>query len=253
MGESTKAVCAALLIGAFVAAALAWSTDRPNDVVWGFRIGGPIVAGFALALLLKLQFRTDIAEDYLRRYTGKYFNRDGFCFAFSASCIDGVGYIDAYFQSQYDAPCVGQIALRPARRFFLGRARIEAITYEIDCAPAAFGVARVAVPIPEKLQGKRVSFEVGASVDYPNGKGPRLRFRDGTFLRTNSRFGDAFGTGLSIAGIVAGGIYLVEPAKAVLNLPIGVAEDVPGESTPEIVTLWKLGDPPLEGVQWPCG
>lgn len=248
MGESTKAISALVLIVAAIAAAIAWTADQPDGATWAFRIGGPTLALLAIGLILNLHFRADLAHDYLRDRAGTYFNRDGFCFAFVATAVDSVAYMDAYFQNQRDRPCVGRIALRPARGFLMGRAKIETITYEMECGPAAFGVARIAIPVPEKLQGKRQSFEIGASVKYPDGKGQRLRFRDGEFLRSNTNFGNSFGTALTVAGAATGSIVFSKPATATVELPVGVTEDISDTLVPEIKTLWKLGDPSLENV-----
>jgi hypothetical protein len=249
MGESTKSVCAILMIVGAVAAAVAWTADRPDATTWGFRVGGPITAILAFGLILKLHFRADLEHDYLRPITGTYFNRDGFCFAFVANAVDGVAFVDAYYQSQRDTPSVGRIALRPARGFFMTRAKIESITFEIECPPAGFGVARIAIPLHEELQGKRQSFDVGASVRYPDGKGRRIRFCDGVFLRSNTNFGDSFGNALTIASAATGSIALSRPASTTIDLPLGVAEDIPENIPPEIKKLWRLGDPPLPTAQ----
>lgn len=248
MGESTKAVCSLLLIVGVIASVVAWLLDRPEAATWGFRIGGPVVSLLALGLILKLQFRADLEHDYLRPLTGTYFNRDGFCFAFAVTAIDGVAFMDVYFQSQYDTRSLGRIAVRPARGFFMTRAKIDAITFEVECPPAGFGYVRIPIPIPEKLQGKRQSFEVGASVQYPDGKGRRIRFHDGVFLRANSNFGSSFATALTIAGAASGSIVLSKPATAAIDLPVGVAEDVSDDLAPETRTLWQLGEPALENV-----
>ena len=248
MGESTKAISALVLIVAAIAAALAWTVNQPDAATWAFRIGGPALALLTLGLILKLHFRDDLAHDYLRDRVGTYFNRDGFCFAFIATAVDGVAYMDVYFQSQYDQPCIGRIALRPVGQFLMSRAKMETIICEIECAPAALGVARIAIPVPEKLQGKRQSFEVGASVNYPDGKGQRLRFRDGVFIRSNTNFGTSFGTALTIAGAATGSIVLSKPATATVELPVGVTEEIPDNLEPEIKTLWKMGDPSLDHV-----
>lgn len=155
MGESTKSVLALLMIVGVIAAALAWTADRPDTTTWGFRIGGPVTAILALGLILKLHSRADLERDYLRPLTGTYFNRDGFCFAFVVTAVDGIAFMDAYFQTQYDKPALGRIAMRPARGFFMTRANLDAITFEIECPPAGFGFARIAIPIPQELQGKR--------------------------------------------------------------------------------------------------
>jgi len=248
MGESAKALCSLVLIVGTIAAAFVWFDDRPNAIAWGFRIGAPIVAALALALLLKLHFRVDVARDYLRDCTGTYFNREGFNFAFVATARDRVAYLVAYFQNQRDQPCIGRVVLRPARGFFLTRTDFEPIACEIACEPAAFGYVRLAIPIPVNLQGKRQTFEVGASAQFPDGKGQRLRFFDGVFLRTNTDFGSSFHSALAIVGVAAGTIVLTKPATVTIELPAGVAPELPEDVPHEIVTLWRLGDPPLARV-----
>ncbi len=250
MGESTKRVCAFLMIMGVFAGVVAWYTDGAGATTWAFRIGGPATVILALGLILVLHFRADREPDYLRSVAGKYFNRDGFCFAFDVSAIDGIAFMEAYFQSQFDRPSLGRIAARPARGFFLTRAKIDAITFEIECPPAGFGYARIAIPIPEALQGKRQAFDVGAFVDYPEGHGRRVRFHDGVLVRRNSDLGDSLGTTLKIAGAATGSVALVlsKPATAKIDLPIGVAEDIPDNLAPEITTLWQLGDPTLTEI-----
>ncbi len=149
MGESTKAVLALLLIIGLIAAALAWVADRPDATTWGFRIGGLVFSVIMLGLLLKLHFRADLAHDYLDEHFGSFFNRDGFCFAFLTTAVDGIAFMNVFFQNQYDKPCIGRIALQPGRGFFMNRAKLESINYEIECGPAAFGCVRIAIPIAE--------------------------------------------------------------------------------------------------------
>jgi hypothetical protein len=248
MGESTKAVSALIMLGGALATVFAWYADRPEMLTWAFRFGSPLAAILSLLLILKLHYRADLARDYLRELVGSYFNRDGFCFNFGVSQQQNIACLDAYFQNQRDVPCVGRIALRPARGFFMRRASIDPIAYEIDCPPAAFGVAQVAISIPEKLQGKRQAFEVGASVEYRQGKGRLLRFHDGIHLRTNSEFGDKFCTAVTIAGAAGGTIVLSKPAKLTLNLPTGVSDAISPGDAPQVTILWQLGDPPLNKV-----
>ena len=240
-----------MLVGVVVAT-LAWDEDRPDAATWGCRIGGSITAIIAFGLFLKLQLRADIEQDYLRLLTGTYFNRDGFCFSFVVTANDGIAFMTAYFQSQYDEPSLGRIALRPARGILMTRANIDTITFEIECPPAGFGFARIAIPIPENRQGKQQSFEVGASVQYPDGKGRRIRFHDGVFLGSKANFRDSFVTALTIAGAATGSIVLSKPATTTIDLPVGVAKDTPDNLAAEVKTLWQLGEPALEHVAKPC-
>lgn len=248
MGESTKSVWALLVIVGIIVAVFAWTTDHPGSTTRRLRVGAPVTAVLALGLLLKLQYRADLECDYLRSVTGTYFNRNGFCFSFVVTPIDGIAFMDAYFQTQYERPSVGRIALRPVRGFFMTRAKINAITFDVECPPSGFGFARIAIPLPANVQGKRQSFEVGASVWYPEGQGRRIRFHDGVFLRADTKFGDSFGTALNVAGAATGSILLSKPATATVALPDGVAEDLPRGLSPEIKILWQRGDPPFENV-----
>jgi hypothetical protein len=245
LGQSTKSVCALIIIIGAIATSIAWMLDRSDATMWGVRIGAPVLALLALALIVKLNSRVDRAHDYLRERCGTYFNRDGFCFAIVVSAVNETAYMEVWYSNQFDQPSVGKIAVRPARGFWMGRAKIEAMTFRIENAPATFGVARVAIPIPNNLQGKRQTFEVGGSVQYPQGKGRRLRFHDGVFLRTNEAFADSFTTALTIAGAAAGVIVLSRPATVKIDLPNDIAENIPDSTTPEVTTIWQLGDPPL--------
>jgi hypothetical protein len=245
MGESFKAVCALVLVVAALIAAVAWSDDQPNSTTWIARGVASFVAVLALVVLLKVHFRADLVPDYLWAAAGKYFNRDGFCFALNATVVDGVGYLVVSFQNQYDRQCRGQIGIRPARGFWMTRSEIQTIALEIDCAPAGFGVARVAIPLIREVQGKKQTFEVGASVEYSRGARRRLRFRDGVFLRANSEFGNAFATAIFVTGALCGRVILTSPATTTFMLPNGAAQELSGVDRPEVETLWKLGDSPL--------
>jgi hypothetical protein len=249
MREFVKVLCVVILMFAAVPAALAWLDDRPNfpqSVVLFCKYVCPVLCLLALALFLKVHFRADDVPDYLGPRVGAYFNRDGFCFGIVPTAAEGVCVFEVYFQNQHEKRCVGRVALRPARGFWLGRAQIDSILVEIDCAPAGFGVTRVAVPLPAKVQGRQQSFEVGASVVYPEGKGRRLRFGDGITLRANSNFFNAFATGLTVVYALTANIHYESPATVSMDLPSGVAEEVPERMRPAPVeTLWQLGDRPL--------
>jgi len=249
MRELAKVLCVVILLFGAPLAAIAWFDDKsdfPKPVILFLKFGCPILCALAIGLFLKMHFRADEVPDYLGPRVGTYFNRDGFCFAILPVVANGVCVFEVYFQNQYENRSVGRCALRPARGFFLGRAKMESIIVEVDCEPAAFGIARVAIPLPAELQGRRQSFEVGASVQYPEGKGRRLRFGDGVTLRANSKFGNAFGVGLTVAGALTGQIVYTRPASVTLDLPKCVAEDVTDRVRPAPVdTLWSLGAPPL--------
>ena len=245
MGESLKAICCLILIVACIAVAFAWSDDRPSDLTWMFRIGSPALAVLSLGMLLFFHFRMDVEYDYLKDIYPAYFNRDGFCFVLSCTAENGVAYLVVHFQNQRDQPCIGRIALRPVHKLFRGRADMDWITMEIACEPAAFGLARMPISLPQVIQGTRQELEVGASVEFPRGKGRRLRFRDGMLLRANADFGSRFNKAITIAGAVGGVIVLTKYATVTIDLPTHVAEYVRDAPPTEVKTLWQLGDLPL--------
>jgi hypothetical protein len=247
MRESLRAVCMLFVIVGVIGSIVVWIMDRPDQMVWFFRVATPIgvVAAIVAIKLLNQPPQADEAPDYLSGVVTSFFDRGGFCFGFGLSVVKGVCVVTAFYQNQYEGPCRGRIALRPTKGFFLTRPKFAEIRFEVECEPAAFGLARLAVPLPAKLQGKKQAFEVGASADYPEGRGRRLRFREGLLLRANSNFGNTFGTVLAVAGAAGGMIVLNNPATVTFPMPVGVAEDIPFETEPEVKTLWKLGDPLL--------
>jgi hypothetical protein len=254
MAKSVESVCILIAIVGCVMAAVAWMDNKPSATTSVCLYGGVLAVVAAVGVILYLQFRPDLIPDYLRAVDTSYFNRDGFCFTFKAEAIKGIACMTVYFQNQYARPCIGKIALRPAQKFWLNRAPIKAINYIIQCEPAAYGIARIAIPLAKELQGTRQSFDVGASVVYVKGKGRRLRFRHGLFLRTNEKFGNSFETGVMIAHIATGHVLSAaagrlvghKPAQATISMPQGVAEQLPGEIRTQVKTLWRLKDPPLK-------
>ena len=199
----------------------------------------------AVALILKLHFRADVVPDYLHRHAGNYFNRGGFCFAFGRSRSRAFATCRRTFRTSTTSHVSAES--RYARGCgFLRRAKIETVIFAVDCEPAAFGFVRIAVPLMKEVQG---------SVSYSRWACPS---------QTPAAGGRGFGFGTASAGCelrvrgthsprpspltvaLSGTIVLTKTATATIDLPLGVAENVPGGSEPEKETLWRLGDPPLD-------
>ncbi len=246
MREGIKMFWVLVILASLGTSFFGWVDDRPSPIAWALRIGGLVAAAIAFGVFLKMHFRADVVPDYLRKREENYFNRGGFCFSVRPVKMEDACFFDVWFQNQHEKPCIGRIVLRPARGFFLTRASIQALGVEIHAPAASFGVARLAVPVPHQFQGTRQSFEIGASVVYPQGKGRLLRFHDGLVVRSNSEFGNAFGTTLTAAGLLGGQLILSKPATVTFALPGGVVDSFPKEVPVQVEFLWKLGDPPLE-------
>ncbi|MCA9235478.1 MAG: hypothetical protein KDA44_08390 [Planctomycetales bacterium] len=243
MHESLKAIAVLAFMVAATVAAVFWldSDPRASQAVKWISTG---IAVGSLALFLKLTFRKDRAPDYLSRYANPYFNRGGFTFSIDIVANAGIAYLRVLYQNQFAGRCEGQVAIRAGQDFWMKRANIETICMDIDCGPGEFGMANMPLPISNKLQGQKQSFEVGASVRYPDGRGKQLRFADGLLLRTNSDFGNPFHSTLQAGYLLTGGIMLKRPAKVTTRLPSEVASEIPADVVGEVKVLWRLGDSP---------
>ena len=228
--------------------ALMWLEKQPNPRQETLRYVLPAVSLIFLAPFLDIHLRRDRAPDYLRRIAPHYFNRRDFCLAFEPAVQGGMYCLLAYFQNQRERDCQAEVALRPARGRFTRRPPIETVRVVIDCPGGAFGVARLVIPLPAVVQGRQQAFEVGATVQYPKGRGAKLRYRWGTYLRTGANFRNHYNLVLTIlAGLLTFGlIFTIRHAGVSVTLPTGVAETLPPAWRPPVEILWQPGDPPLE-------
>jgi hypothetical protein len=244
MRESLKMICVVAIIFGSVSAALTWVDQRPTTLVWLLRIGSPVLCVLALVGFLALHFRRDIAPDLLRKYFGTYFDRSGFCFSIGVSSPGGVCTLVIPFQNRHERPCMARIALRPGKSFFASH-QADLLNLQLFADSGEFGICRVPIAMPAPLQGKVQRFEVGADVEYPNGKGRALRFANGITLRTNSRFENLLNTATTFVHFVHMPLLLLLPhrnAAVRLKIPQSVAQTLPDECRMTVKTFWKLGD-----------
>lgn len=246
MAQALTTACQlGLLLGA-PASVLVWYLEPPGMIVWMLRIVFPGVTALSLGVLVGRLLSPELSHDYLRAVVGKYFTRDGLAFALHVSDDEGIAYLNVLFQNQYDEPCIALIAVRPGRGFWMNRPAMPTLLLDIECPPAGFGAVRAPLPIPTSLQGKRVVFEVGASVDYPDGKGQRLIFHDGTQLHADHNFGDRSRKLLFWPALILT-LSVLGPESVKLRLPRYVADELAHDDVPgELAIFWQSGDPPLE-------
>jgi hypothetical protein len=240
MYESIKAVCVVVIMAAAITAAVAWGDDRPDTTTWLFRTIPIAIALIAIAIFLSVHWKRDSAPDLLAQQAGKYFERTGFCFHFLTSAVDGKCVFLLLFQNRYERPCTARIALRPVT---FGGAHNTLVHMAVQCPGAAFGAAKKEVGVPAKLQGKKVSFDVGADVEYPEGKGKMLRFKHSIVLRRNTSFVDTFARATSLLALLVGHIMIHRPVRIKCALPDNVAAELPVEIPQSSEILWKPGDP----------
>jgi hypothetical protein len=245
--ELVKIACLVVFLILAAGGALKWLEKRPNQREEVLRHVLPAVSLIFLAPFLDNHRCRDRAPDSLQRIAPRYFNRNDFCLAFEPDVVGGMYCLLTYFQNQRERACQAEVALRPARGLFTRRPPIETVRVVIDCPGGAFGLVRLPIPLPAELQGRRQAFEVGATVRYPEGRGGKLRYRWGTFLRTGADFRNHYNRVLTIlAGLLTFSlIFTIRQAGVLVTLPTGVAEVLPSAWRPPVKILWEPGDPPL--------
>ena len=79
-------------------------------------------------------------------------------------------------------------------------------------------------------------------MDYPEGKGKIVRFREGSLIRYNAEFRNSYIRTIQAVYLLCGGFLFWFPASVTFRLPTGVAESVPPERGQHTQTLWTMGN-----------
>jgi hypothetical protein len=237
VGRSAKALlqfaCLCSVFGAVVTCGL----FRTDEIGWTIRFVFIAGAMAAAGLLCWAALRRDRAPDMLAPITRSYLESDGLCFIFTADVFENFCRLNVYFQNRYSRRCRCEIFLDPPKRFWFGRLPLAPARFEIDCGGGECGIARVCYPVPPESQGQAVSFEVAARTKYAQGRGQLLRYREG--LRVGPRQGGASAI-VSLAAACVGVLYLSRSARAILQLPVGVASSVDSvNSQASLEIIWR--------------
>jgi hypothetical protein len=254
MSDSLKSICTFLIIVALFAAFFGWVDDRPNQLTWGLRIGGPALFAGAILVFLAAHYVPDDARDFLLEQFGNIgLDRNGFTFVIVPQTARGMLFLDMYFQNRFEGPCAADVHLRPFRS-----ESHMLVEFHVSCGPGAFGIMHLPVAVPRELQGQQQEFEVGANVSYPQGRGRMLRARRCATLTIGADFKNVVGELARIGSIVTLD-FVLHPAilrkpdstlTMTLSLPRGVATMLPKRVHPELELLWSLdqsflAEPPL--------
>jgi hypothetical protein len=201
---------------------------------------GLLAATCLVVLSRQPRRRSDIAPDYLGRSSGPVFERDGLCFTVSLDAEGDFAMFTVMYQNRYDRPLAAYIALRPVG------SGVATLSPRINCGPAGFGVAKFPVAIPARHQGTKVALEIGASVEYPRGKGREVRFFAGRPVQNDAEFRDLPLKNRPLPGSVKKRNLMLTATTIRLALPRNVAEYVPDEEKGHAEELWSLShDGPL--------
>jgi hypothetical protein len=241
MKESLKSMLGGIVFLGCLGA-ITWLVDPPQGETWQYKVRWISLAMILVPIIVLIwaTLRKDKAPDFLGKLTKRYFERDGFCFVLVPEVRDGVCWLTAYFQNRYEKPCRASIVLKPSSFFFKSNEQTKNLAMGVACEGAAFGKISAPWPVPLESQGKEASLDVAASVEYSQGRGKLLRYRDG--LRVGAAKTDFWREGLIVLGAMTGSIVINKSARTKLLLPKNVASELPESPQTKTEIVWKLGD-----------
>lgn len=232
MPTSAKALLQLLVIVCVFGSIYVWADPEGG---WPWRMGFAPAGLGALFALMWASRKRDKVRDYLHEILrAGYFERDGFCFGVSPRVADNRCFLDVYYQNRYADPCHASVVLKPSRQFFLNRRDLTTLTIGIPCPGAGFGRASVPWAVPEAYQGKPQSLDGAPSVEYPQGRGELLRYREG--VRVGSANVSAWKVVATVAAAATGNVGMSKPATLKITLPSRVFETMP-DASPLVVEI----------------
>jgi hypothetical protein len=244
MGQSLKALVQLGLIISGAIAFCAWVIQfRIQPVSPSSLFGSTAVFGALLSLLILDARRRERLPDLLLKESGSYFEKDGFCFALSPIAVDGRCWMRIFFQNRYANGCDARVVLQ-AKASFWSLTTPGSADVNIHCEGGAFGVCGFNFPIPRKCQGKTLKFELAAESNYPNGRGKKLRFRDGLRVGTPpTAIGTALSATMTVGLAMVGALVISKPAHVKISLPTDVAETIPEGQSLNQQIIWRPDAP----------
>jgi len=222
MSQTLKSVLGMLVILGGIGGITWLMQANPGETwIWWWRVGSALSVGIPSILLIREAFRKDLAPDYLHQLMGDYFERNGFCFAACLENADQGCQLELYFQNQYEGFCKAVVWLVPTKDVFVDRSGLGEKKFEIDCGPGAFGKVTEDISVPSQLKGETTRWDVTANVEYPQGRGRLLRYRNGMRVSASRES---------------------SPARILLKFPVSGTSRQKGSAPHRVVTLWQMGD-----------
>jgi hypothetical protein len=151
--------------------------------------------------------------------------------------------VELTFENQFSTAREIAILLKPAQGFFMTRATLEQLLFQVTCP--ALGVVRMSHPlgVPRELQGRSQPFEIIAVVGTPEGRGTRERFHTGTPVPLNVQALEGARAAAGAVHAVVQGTFgfgggMPKPATIALMLPQGVQETLNAPVSATSTVVW---------------
>jgi hypothetical protein len=183
------------------------------------------------------------APDVIGERVGRYYERDGVCFAPRLEVIDGLCWFHVYVQNRYATPATGTAYFIPMEGTSKnGPHDVPPVTVDIRCDGGE--AARVSVPYPlgKAWQGRIMVYDVLAVTKYPNGHGDPVRTPQGVPVgEPTSDLAEA----LKTVGLLAVGFVRISKPTTSFETPLprDVVDHVPPGVAPRREVLWQLDLP----------
>jgi len=208
---------------------MAWMTPVVGPEAtfrWSIRIGAVVLGPLSLLILFILALKPDPVPDFLANVSLAQFGRGGALFAFELVVKERVCWLAIHYQNRFAKRAVVTVAVQPSQNFLMSRNEMPSLTVETPCGPAAYGIVSVPMPILQQYQGKKQSFDVGASIQYPDGTGELLRNRVGRPISSADipGFGSLISTVARVAVSGTPPLAVKSPTRVQLSLPTDVKE-----------------------------
>lgn len=239
-------ICAGTLIASVLYGAISWLSPVGADAAfaWSVRFGTLIVGGLSLSTLLYFAAKPDPVPDFIWRLRETPFGRGGVVFVFRLVEKEGACWLAIHYQNRFAMRAVAKVVVQPSQNFNMTRNEISAVFADIACGPAAYGIVEVPLGIPRQYQGKKQLFDVGASIDYPDGQGALLRRSVGAPISSveTPGLGNLLSSAVKVALSGSPPSSLGIPTRVKLQLPTGIRDTVEGLPEFEHREEWTLPD-----------
>ena len=194
------------------------------------------------------------AQDVLGAQFGNYYEADGLCFVAEFVVLDGVCWVEVFYQNRYNADCSSRVYLFPMEGWSpQGLNDVPAVVAEIECGGGDVGVVHLPYPIARSWQGKIMIYDVMGATTYPAGRGELVR-REAGLLVDPPFAKSGMQETLETAALLLVGFVRISTegrrGKIELTLPQDVADAIPPGVVAHRQTIAKW-DPPTGGFPVP--